>query len=321
VLEYKHQQCAGQAITKRLFAWPHSLLGLLDPPTPTPTPTPIPTPEPTPDPTPTPVPTPTPRPATPRPTSTPLPQPTPQPVTDSTAFSKYYTNVFTTDRGTFSGRVLELQVGPGKLRTITDTWADTECLDDCPVASLASYVSRHNAIAGVNGTYFCPIDYASCGDMRNSFTFKIFNPRIGRAINRESGQYEHYPLLAFREDGSYQFFSKWSDIAGSSFPFWSGINSGPLLVRNGNFAVDDSGLDDKQRLKATRAGIGVVGSTMYIVHLSGASVPDLASAFVALGVTDALNIDAGGSSAIWHNGSYKLGPGRLLPNAVVFVAP
>jgi exopolysaccharide biosynthesis protein len=310
-------------VTEALTPTAEPIVAIASPePTPVSTPTPTPTPEPTPISTPTPTATP----AVPvkQPTATPKPAPTAAPpqqdTGSSTAFSKYFANTFTTDRGTFNGRVMQFEVGPGKVRVITDTWADTECIDDCPVGTLAGYVARHNAIAGVNGTYFCPIDYSTCSSNRNAFTFKIFNPRIGRAINRDSGQYEHYPLLAFTNTGNYQFFTKWSDIENSTFPFWSGINSGPLLVRNSAFAVDDAGLDEKQRsTKATRAGIGVRNGTVFVVHISNATVPDLASAFVALGVDDALNIDAGGSSALWYNGSYKLGPGRLLPNAVVFV--
>jgi exopolysaccharide biosynthesis protein len=37
----------------------------------------------------------------------------------------------------------------------------------------------------------------------------------------------------------------------------------------------------------------------------------------ALDVDYALNVDGGGSSAMMFNGSYKIGPGRSLPNAIV----
>jgi hypothetical protein len=37
-------------------------------------------------------------------------------------------------------------------------------------------------------------------------------------------------------------------------------------------------------------------------------------------VRDALNLDGGGTSAMWL-GSYKVGPGRLLPNAVLLTKP
>jgi len=36
-------------------------------------------------------------------------------------------------------------------------------------------------------------------------------------------------------------------------------------------------------------------------------------------VRDALNLDGGGTSAMYAGGAYKVGPGRLLPNAVLLI--
>ncbi|OQX51317.1 hypothetical protein B5M47_01265 [candidate division CPR3 bacterium 4484_211] len=44
---------------------------------------------------------------------------------------------------------------------------------------------------------------------------------------------------------------------------------------------------------------------------------DAAEVMQKLGAANALNLDGGGSSAMYYNGSYKVGPGRNLPNAVV----
>jgi exopolysaccharide biosynthesis protein len=49
----------------------------------------------------------------------------------------------------------------------------------------------------------------------------------------------------------------------------------------------------------------------------GATVPDTGYVFKALGADYALNLDGGGSSALYFGG-YKVGPGRNLPNAIVF---
>ncbi len=46
---------------------------------------------------------------------------------------------------------------------------------------------------------------------------------------------------------------------------------------------------------------------------------DAAYVMKALGAKDALNLDGGGSSALYLNGSYLVGPGRSLPNAIVLV--
>jgi len=37
-----------------------------------------------------------------------------------------------------------------------------------------------------------------------------------------------------------------------------------------------------------------------------------------MGIQNALNLDSGGSTALW-SGGYKVGPGRNLPNVLLFV--
>ncbi len=283
------------------------------------TPTPTPTPEPTPAPTPTPTPKATAK-ATPKPTPKPTPAPTAAPsVSASTTHSRYYTSNFVTDRGTFSGHVMQFELGPGKVKVITDTAADTECLDQCPTLSVGDYVKRFGGIAGVNGTYFCPPDYSTCNGQINTFIYKIFNPRLGRAINRENGSWEWEPLVAFDSVGNWRYFNHWYDISGSTFDFYSGINHSPRLVVNSQNVAEQQSLDSKQKSKATRAAFGLKGMTLYVVHVSNASIVDLASVMMSLGSEYALNLDAGGSSGLYYNGKYKVGPGRTVPNAIVFV--
>jgi exopolysaccharide biosynthesis protein len=57
----------------------------------------------------------------------------------------------------------------------------------------------------------------------------------------------------------------------------------------------------------------------YIGIIRGASVATAAKVLVAMGIEHAMNLDSGGSTALWVNGSYKAGPGRDIPNAIVFV--
>ena len=65
--------------------------------------------------------------------------------------------------------------------------------------------------------------------------------------------------------------------------------------------------------------IGIGGSNIYLGIVYNATVPEAAYAVKALGVKDALNIDGGGSSAMYIGGKYIVGPGRSLPNAIVVV--
>lgn len=52
---------------------------------------------------------------------------------------------------------------------------------------------------------------------------------------------------------------------------------------------------------------------------SDATVPDSAAVYQTLGADNAINIDGGGSTALWLNGSYIYGPERAIPTAILFV--
>ena len=57
----------------------------------------------------------------------------------------------------------------------------------------------------------------------------------------------------------------------------------------------------------------------YLVIASSASVQNLAAIFETLGAEYAMNLDGGGTAAMYYDGEYKVGPGRLLPNAILFI--
>ena len=76
-----------------------------------------------------------------------------------------------------------------------------------------------------------------------------------------------------------------------------------------------------QKLKGTKGSIGTDGTYVYLALVTSANITDTAYALQAIGVRDALTLDGGGTSAMWFGGAYKVGPGRLLPNAVVLTKP
>jgi exopolysaccharide biosynthesis protein len=214
---------------------------------------------------------------------------------------------------------MEFQLGAGKVKVVADTAADYDCTADCPTLAVKSYVQRHaGAIAGINGTYFCAADYSSCTAEKGYFFWKIYNTRLSRMMNAGTGLGEADPFLIFDSVGNPTFLSYWNQHPGKSFV--AGINHKPAVVRNGAYSVDEGALDDKQRTaKVSRGAIGVTGNTLYVVVVQSATVMDLGAVMVAIGADNALNIDGGGSSAMYYNGEYKRGPGRGVPNALVFV--
>lgn len=256
--------------------------------------------------------------STPTPTPKPKPTATPPPVTSSsTANSSYRRTTVTTDRGSFTADIMEFDLGPGKIKVITDTAADDDCADSCPVMSVKGYADRYNGVvAAINGTYFCPVDYSSCAGQVNNFFWKIKNPRVNKMINGTDGLGENDGFLTFSDTGLATYYSKWS----SAPSVYAGINHKPTVVTNGAYSVDENTLDDKQKTAhISRAALGLTGQHLIVVVIQSATIMDLGSVMASLGVTTALNIDAGGSSAVWYNGSYKRGPGRGVPNALVFV--
>lgn len=248
---------------------------------------------------------------------------TPAPATSSGSSQSvdgatYENKTVSTSRGSFTVDMMTLDMG--KVKMITDTASDSDCSNNCPTKSLASYVSANGGFAGINGTYFCPSDYADCAGKTNTFHWKILTTRLNKIINENNGLAENDPAIAWG-NGQIKWYGTWNSFKSSGFGASGAINSRPRLVENGNNVLNDGDLDDKQRtVKSNRGGLGMNGNTMYAVVARSATVPDLAEIMRSLGAKYAMNIDGGGSSAIYFNGSYKAGPGRSLPNAVIFAA-
>ena len=219
--------------------------------------------------------------------------------------------------GNFEVRMETFDLSSGKVKVITDTAYDQDCTATCPIASLKAYGEANNAQYGMNGTYFCPVDYSECKSIANSFFWKIIDTKAGIMINERSGLGENDPFLTFDSVGQPKYFSKWSDYKSSGFTAVAGINS-PSLIENGQITLDISKLDDNQKVRrSTRGAIAVKGKTLYLLQVYGAAVPDSANVLKTLGVDHALLLDGGGSNAMLYENEYKIGPGRGIPNAIL----
>ena len=199
-------------------------------------------------------------------------------------------------------------------RVIVDTAADSDCSNDCPVLPLATYVSRTGAYAGVNGTYFCPAEYPSCAGKTNSYDLLVMNYKK-TYFNSSNNVYSNNPAVIFG-DSYIRFVSAVSQWGRDTSP--NGVLSNyPLLVQNGNitFGGDD---DPKKGSKGARSFVANKGNIVYIGVVHSATVAESARVLKTLGMENALNLDDGGSTALW-SGGYKVGPGRNLPNVILLV--
>ena len=226
--------------------------------------------------------------------------------------SGYSRQVVKTDIGDFTVSLVAADLN--STRVIVDTASSGDCDSNCPVLPLGDYVSRNGAFAGVNGSYFCPASYPSCAGKENSFDTLLMNHKK-TYFNSENNVYSTVPAAIFMS-GSMRFVGQsleWGRDTGVD----SVIANHPLLVSGGNIVFGGDG-DPKKGSKAGRSFVGSSDGTGYIGVVHSATVAESAHALKALGIQNALNLDSGGSTALW-SGGYKVGPGRNLPNVVLFV--
>ena len=234
------------------------------------------------------------------------------PVANAPPGSGYSRQQVQTDAGTFMVSIIAADIGSTKV--IVDTASDSNCGNDCPVLPLATYVSRNGAYAGVNGTYFCPADYPSCAGKTNTFDLLVMNYKK-TYFNSDNNVYSGNPAVIFG-DNYVRFVPAASQWGRDTSP--NGVLSNyPLLLSGGNitFGGDD---DPKKGSKGARSFVANKGNSVFIGVVHNATVAESARAMKALGMENALNLDNGGSTALW-SGGYKVGPGRNLPNVILFV--
>ena len=250
------------------------------------------------------------------PSPSPLVTPNPvgtQPETSSVAPSDGFTKQsVTTELGSFTVSYVAADLATTKV--IVDTASGGDCANDCPVLPLSDYISRNGAYAGINGSYFCPASYPTCAGKTNSFDLLLMN-KDKTYFNSANNVYSTNPAVIF-QGGSARFVSQaleWGRDTGID----SMISNYPLLLQNGEvrFAGDS---DPKKSSRGPRGFVASKGNIVYIGIVSGATVAEAAQVLKTMGLEHALNLDSGGSTALW-SGGYKVGPGRNIPNAILFV--
>ncbi|MFA5927286.1 MAG: phosphodiester glycosidase family protein [Patescibacteria group bacterium] len=233
--------------------------------------------------------------------------------------SSYGSGTLRTSRGEFGVDMMTFDLASGSIRVITDTAENSECANNCSAKALSEFARENGAFAGLTGAYFCPPDYDSCQSSINYFFWKVYNSRLGKMINENNGLGENDHFLAFDSGGHPRYFTRWTDFKTSGFPIYAGINSKPALVENGQNILNVDALDEKQRNHKIKWGaLGLRGETLYAVVGSDVTVVDMAAIMTSLGVDNAMALDGGGTTALIYDDEYKLGPGRNMPNAILF---
>lgn len=202
----------------------------------------------------------------------------------------------------------------GSTKVIVDTASSSDCKNDCPVLALGDYVARNGGYAGINGSYFCPASYPTCADKKNSYDLLVMN-KDKTYFNSDNNVYSNNPAVIF-QGGSMRFVgaaSQWGRDTGID----SMLSNYPLLVSGNEVRFGGDG-DPKKGSKGNRSFVANKGNVAYIGVVHSATVAEAAIVLKTLGMENGLNLDSGGSTALWASG-YKVGPGRAIPNAIVFV--
>lgn len=202
----------------------------------------------------------------------------------------------------------------GSTKVLVDTASDKDCTNNCPTMALADYVSRNGAYAGVNGSYFCPAEYPTCAGKTGSFDTLLMN-KNKTYFNSANNVYSTVPAVIFL-GSSMRFVGQSLEWGRDTSPD-SLIANRPLLVSGGNIVFTGEG-EPKEGNKGSRSFVANKGTTAYIGVVHNASVSESAKVLRALNMDNAINLDDGGSTALW-SGGYRVGPGRNIPNAIVFV--
>lgn len=241
-----------------------------------------------------------------------------------------------TTRGTFTVERLEFSWNDPTLKIMMDTANTADCKNGCSTLSLGSFIARRSAVAGLHGTYFCPGTYPQCVGKTNSYDFPVWNSFTKSWRNESRLKYTIQPLVAFdtsnrpflypetlrfKSDAAFtSAFHEDSLAAGGTGILQGAFSNGPVLMKNGAYVLRGNQLDTKQATaKGFRGGIGWKGTKMVMFVARSATVYDLGAVAQALQLDNAVNLDGGGSTAMFNDGRYLLGPGRGLPNAILLM--
>jgi hypothetical protein len=225
-----------------------------------------------------------------------------------------------TPRGTFTTHLIKERLADVTVKTVTAN--SSYCPNACPVKPLDQYVAADRAYAGIHGTYLCPPDYSECAGKTNSYDYAMYNSDLGTWINKPAliGQ-NGLAIFNGKTPTYYRRAYVYGQGPTANAPITAGISMFMLLLQGGTVLDISAEQTTKQTEKGLKGSLGTDGTYVYLLVVENASLQESQLVLQALGVQDALNLDGGGTAAMWINGGYTVGPGRLLPNAILLTKP
>lgn len=164
-------------------------------------------------------------------------------------------------------------------------------------------VERLKPYAAINGTFYDE-NKRPLGDVVIG----------GKLVNR--GHYRS--AIGVRDDGTVVFRHRMSgrfDWSG----YRAGLAAGPRLVAEGKIACDpvaDGFGPGSVTLKARRSGVGITADNrlLMVTDTRTVTLAEFAETMLALGCTDAMNLDGGGACGLYGDGEMVMIPGLMMSN-------
>jgi exopolysaccharide biosynthesis protein len=168
-----------------------------------------------------------------------------------------------------------------------------------------SFICRARPVAAINGTYFNMATSTPVGEISIGET-KYHSSGIGT-------------VLAITRDNRAFFFSSRNHRTIDRRNLAMTLGGGPRLLANGKISTNyrSEGFKDPHIFQpAIRSAVGTTpaGRLNMVVSLTAVTLPQWSQTLRDLGCSDAINLDGGGSSALFYRGVVLVNPTRKLSN-------
>jgi len=222
----------------------------------------------------------------------------------------------------FTVDLVKIDLNNPRLKIITATADNYNCKKSCQAKTLADFVVENNAFAGINGTYF-----DTSASKKNYSFYPVYNTPEKKLINDDQLKYwTTGPIVAFDEANKFYYFKDSREFASvenfektNNVTLQALMGNNPRLIDSGMNYLMDWNMDDKQMsVKAPREALAYKDNFVYLIVMQNATMFDLGDLLKSMEVEYALNLDGGYSQALFYNDEYMVGPGRNIPNVILF---
>jgi exopolysaccharide biosynthesis protein len=236
--------------------------------------------------------------------------------------SSYQRKKVKTKFGEFTADIVSIDLSDKNIRIITETAQNHNCKTNCEARTLQSFIEMNQAFAAMNGTYF-----DTSRSKLNYYFFPVYNSNSKKFINEDQLKYPTTgPLMAFDQNNKFYYFKDSRDFKSVAnfekkygVKLQAAIGNKPRLIEEGLNYLIDWEVDKKQlTVKTSRNAIAYKAGKLYLVVTHKSTVPDLAEVLTELGMEYALNMDGGYSTALFYDTKMRIGPGRNIPNVIMF---